>query len=64
MNDIIDYLTLQHLGDPNFNTPVGQRIKIAFIMAKKAYEKMSEEERRELWMHISMRKSSGADGWT
>ena len=63
MNDNIDYLTLQHLADPNFNTPVGQRIKIAFIMAKKAYEKMSGEERRELWMHISMRKS-GADGGT
>lgn len=60
-NDIIDYLTLKYLSDPNFDAPVGRRIKIAFLQAKKAFSEMSQEERRELWMYISMRKN-GADG--
>lgn len=57
MNDVIDYLTLKYLSDPDFEAPVGRRIKVAFLMAKKAYNKMSTEERRELWMYICRKKN-------
>jgi hypothetical protein len=56
INDIIDYLTLQYLVDPTFEAPVGRRIKVAFLMAKKAYNKMSQEERRALSVRISMER--------
>ena len=60
-NDIIDYLTLKYMSDPNFDAPVGRRVKVAFLQAKKAFSKMSEKERGELKAYISMRKN-GTDG--
>ena len=57
-SDVIDYLTLKYLADPEFDTPVGRRMKIAFIMAKKDYEKMNEEEVRQLEKIILKRRGN------
>jgi len=55
-SDIIDYLTLKYLVDQEFDCPVGRRMKIAFIMARKAYESMSEEEIEKIKKKISKRQ--------
>ena len=57
-NEIIDYLTLQHLKDPNFDAPMCQRVRRAWMLAKSRYDGMSAEEKREMYMYISMKKSS------
>ena len=50
--DVIDYLTLKYLTDENFKAPVGRKMKVAFLMAKKKYNKMSPEEKREIENYI------------
>ena len=49
---IIDYLTLQNLLDRDFQSQPNQRIKSAFILAKKQYKKMSEQEKEEILKKI------------
>jgi len=53
---IIDYLTLQNLLDRDFQSQPNQKIKTAFILAKKQYEKLSEEEKREILKKIESYK--------
>jgi hypothetical protein len=53
--DIIDYLTLKYLTDKSFEAPVGRKMKVAFLMAKKRYNEMSIEERRKIEDHIRKR---------
>ena len=53
---IIDYLTLQNLLDRDFQSQPNQKIKTAFILAKKQYEKLSEEEKREILKKIKSYK--------
>jgi hypothetical protein len=53
---IIDYLTLQNLLDRDFQSQPNQRIKAAFILAKKRYEELSEEEKREILEKIERYK--------
>ena len=40
---ILDYLTLQSLLDRDFQSQPNQRIKAAFLLAKKKYEKLSDD---------------------
>jgi len=47
-SDIIDYLTLQNLVSEDFDAPMNQRIRCAFIIAKKQYENLTEEQRKEI----------------
>jgi len=53
---IIDYLTLQNLLDRDFQSQPNQRIKTAFILAKKQYEELSEKEKREILKKIKSYK--------
>jgi len=53
---IIDYLTLQNLLDRDFQSQPNQRIKTAFILAKKQYEELSEKEKREILEKIKSYK--------
>jgi hypothetical protein len=53
---ILDYLTLQSLLDRDFQSQPNQRIKAAFILAKKRYEELSEEEKREILKKIESYK--------
>jgi len=53
---IIDYLTLQNLLDRDFQSQPNQKIKTAFILAKKQYEKLSEEKKREILKKIESYK--------
>jgi len=52
---IIDYLTLTMLLDKEFQSNPNQRIKTAYILAKKAYRKLNEEEKQEIWLKIKDR---------
>ncbi len=52
---IIDYLTLTMLLDKEFQSNPNQRIKTAYILAKKAYRKLTEEERQDIWLKIKDR---------
>ncbi len=49
---IIDYLISQILLDRDFQSNPNQRIKSAYILAKKLYRKLSEEEKEEIWNKI------------
>jgi hypothetical protein len=49
---IINYLTLKYLADPDFEAPMMQRIKVAWIMAEKKYRDMSSDELIEVWQKI------------
>ena len=53
---IIDYLTLQNLLDRDFQSQPNQRIKTAFILAKKQYKKLSEEDKRKILEKIESYK--------
>jgi len=53
---IIDYLTLQNLLDRDFQSQPNQKIKTAFILAKKQYEELSEKEKREILKKIESYK--------
>jgi len=53
---IIDYLTLQNLLDRDFQSQPNQRIKTAFILAKKQYEELSEKGKREILKKIKSYK--------
>jgi len=45
---IIDYLTLLKLKDREFQSYPNQRIKSAYILARKAYKLLSNKEKEEI----------------
>lgn len=45
---IIDYLTLQNLVSEDFDAPMNQRIRSAFIIAKKQYKNLTKEQKKEI----------------
>lgn len=50
---IIDHLTMRHLTAGKFNPSDNQRIKTAHILAKKDYEKLTEQQRQNILNTIS-----------
>ena len=55
-NEIVDYLTLEIMKDRNFNPPFAQRVRRAWILAEEKYNNMNQEEKREMYLYISMKK--------
>lgn len=45
--EIIDYLTLKHMEDPNFEAPMMQRVRTAWMLAEKIYASLTEREIKE-----------------
>ena len=41
---IINYLTLQAMADPNFDAPMTQRVRCAWMIAEKKYRTMCADE--------------------
>jgi hypothetical protein len=49
MNEkIMHYLVLQILADPSFDHDVGRRMKCAWILAQKKYQKLDQNELQEI----------------
>jgi len=46
--EIMHYLVLQILADPNFEHDVGRRMKCAWILAQKKYQNLDENELQEI----------------
>lgn len=53
---VIDYLTLSILLDRDFQSNPNQRIKSAYILAKKEYSKLTEAQREEIQRKIENKK--------
>tara|TARA_B100002019_G_C21145798_1_gene535582 strand:+ start:480 stop:695 length:216 start_codon:yes stop_codon:yes gene_type:complete len=45
---IINYLILKNISDQEFDCPVSQKMRIAYIKAKSEYEKMSLFKKKEI----------------
>lgn len=45
---VMNYLVLQVLADPAFEHEVGRRMKCAWILAQKKYQKLDESELQEI----------------
>ena len=45
---IIDHLTMKHLTEGKFSHSDNQRIRTAHILAKKDYEKLTEQQRQNI----------------
>lgn len=52
---IINYLIVMHLEDKDFNAHPHQRVKSAYILAKKEYKELSEAEKKEIIKYINER---------
>ena len=44
----MDYLTLKHLMDKDFQADPNQRIRTAFLLAKKDYERLTMQDKAEI----------------
>ena len=53
---IINYLIVKHLEDKEFGADPGQRVKSAYILAKKEYKQMSEAEKEEIIKYLNKGK--------
>ena len=49
---IINYLIVKHLEDKEFNAHPHQRVKSAYILAKKEYKELSEAQKEEIIKYI------------
>ncbi len=49
---IIDYLTLLYLRDREFQSQPNQRIKSAYILARKTYQRLTRQEKSEILKQI------------
>ena len=56
-NEIVDYLTVEIMKDKNFIAPVAQRVRRAWMLAEEKYNNMNQEEKREMYLYISMKRS-------
>ena len=45
---IIDYLTVQIVSDKTFEAPYAQRIRAAWILAKKKYITLTDKEKQDI----------------
>ena len=54
---IINYLTLQAMADPDFDAPMIQRVRCAWVIAERKYRAMSADELDCIWQKI--RQSEG-----
>lgn len=54
--EIIDHLTMKHLNAGKFSPSDNQRIRTAHILAKKDYEKLTEEQKQEILEKIKREK--------
>ena len=54
---IINYLTLQAMADPDFDAPMTQRVRCAWMIAERRYRNMDAEELDYIWQKI--RESEG-----
>lgn len=52
MEEIMNYLIVKHLQDPNFECNPHIRVRSAYILAKKEYERMSDKEKEKLFNKI------------
>lgn len=50
---IINHLTMNRLYSEGFSAPCNQKIRVAFILAHKDYEKLTEKERQEILNKIN-----------
>ena len=50
---IINYLIVKHLEDPNFECHPHIRVRSAYILAKKEYASMSEEQKVNIYNKIN-----------
>lgn len=55
---IIDHLTMKYLTAGKFNPSDNQRIKTAHILAKKDYEKLTQQQRRKILKEIEEGKNN------
>lgn len=46
--EILNYLIVKNLEDKSFNAHVHQKVKLAYILAKKQYEKLTEEQKQKI----------------
>lgn len=54
---IIDHLTMKHLSADEFNPSCNQRIRTACILAKKDYDKLTEEQKQDMLKEIEEREN-------
>ena len=47
-SDIVDYLTVKLLADKTFEAPHIQRVRAAWILAKKKYITLTEKEKQDI----------------
>lgn len=58
MNEkIYDYLIMKHLNDENFKYSPNQRIKAAYILAKKEFAKLTEREKKAILKKINKKEN-------
>ena len=55
---IIDHLTMKHLSADEFNPSCNQRIRTAYILAKKDYDKLTEEQKQDILKEIEERENN------
>ena len=53
---IINYLIVKHLEDRDFDAHPHQKVKSAYILAKKEYEKLSEFEKEQIIKYLNQGK--------
>lgn len=54
--EIINHLTMNRLRSEGFSAPCNQEIRVAFILAHKDYEKLTEKEIQEILNKINEEK--------
>lgn len=53
---IINYLIVKRLEDEEFDAHPHQRVKSAYILAKKEYEKLSETDKQQIIEYLNNEK--------
>lgn len=56
--EIIDHLTMKHLSADEFNPSCNQKIRTAYILAKKDYENLTEEQKQDILKEIEKGKNN------
>ena len=54
---IIDYLTVQLIKDTTFKSHYAQRVRAAWILAKKKYSTLTDKEKNEILAKINLDQS-------
>lgn len=56
--EIINHLTMKHLKADEFNPSCNQRIRTACILAKKDYDKLTQEQKQDILREIEEGESN------